>query len=77
MQTYAWLEFHQGAWHLLTHLFADPEYATRSWSDGKEALQELAAEGWILLRPYQNALPPAGSESCIAGYGLTRYGSMN
>jgi hypothetical protein len=77
MQTYAWLEYHQGEWHFLTHLLADPETSTRSWRDGKAALQELAAEGWILMRPYRNTIPTAGSEFCVAGYGLTRCGSMN
>ena len=77
MQTYAWLEFYRGMWHLLTHLLADPENATRSWTDGQEALQELAAEGWILMLPYPRVSHAEDTGANTTGYGLTRYGSIN
>ncbi|MBN2243729.1 MAG: hypothetical protein JW793_13670 [Acidobacteria bacterium] len=68
---YAWLEYEGGAWCFLTNLFADPEKSMRKWTDEKNALQELENEGWIVVYPYNEQIPPCRQlRERACGYGL-------
>ncbi len=49
MNRYAWLEFNEGTWHLLTD---NPGNPSRRWADKTAALSELAKEGWNISGPF-------------------------
>ncbi len=49
---YAWLEFHRGAWILLTDDDSEPAGAARRWVDRECALSALASEGWTISGPF-------------------------
>lgn len=73
MCRYAWLELEGGMWCLLTHLWADPRESTRTWPDRLRALEELIAEGWMVVRPYPQNIPGfRQSGGGVSGYGLMR-----
>jgi len=70
---YAWLERAGGFWHFLTNLFEDPSRSSRRWTDEQSALDELWAEGWVVVYPYNDQEPvsrESGERAC--GYGLMR-----
>jgi hypothetical protein len=72
MQRYAWLEHDDDMWHLLAHLAADPRESARRWIDRQDALSELMAEGWIVVRSYPSRLPSRKTGKKVYVYGLTR-----
>ena len=72
MSQYAWLELDEGRWHFLTNLLAEPEDATRRWSDCQQALAELQSEGWIIVRPYQHQWVATEACEMMFVYGLKR-----
>ncbi len=49
---YAWLEFHEGRWLLLTDNENEPAGAARMWTDEGTALAALADEEWAVSGPY-------------------------
>ncbi len=73
MGQYAWLEYEDGMWNLLTTLFEDPCDATRRWSDRRLAFADLKKEGWTIMRPYRRMLAVEQNfEKGPSGYGLIR-----
>ncbi len=56
IRQFAWLEFHEGIWHLITDLKAKTGQAGRNWIDKQAALAELQQEGWIVADKYPNPL---------------------
>ena len=70
---WAWLEFHEGNWHLLTDVTHDHSQASHKWSDENTALDELAAEGWKIAGEYPNRVSDMlGIRQVCQGYGLIR-----
>ncbi len=73
MPQYAWLELHEGLWHLITDLKAKPSQASRNWPDKDVAMAELGEEGWRISDPYQNKLSKRlGLDQRLQGWGLIR-----
>jgi hypothetical protein len=71
LHPYAWLEYEAGFWHFLTSPFADPDQNMRKWSDKQEALDELAYEGWVVVRAYPENISE-NFDKDFFGYGLQR-----
>ena len=56
MHQYAWLELHEGMWHLLTDVRSKHNEVSRKWVDKDIAITELMQEGWTITGPYRNWL---------------------
>lgn len=73
MRQYAWPEFNEGRWHLLTDVCEKSCLENRNWPDTDAALTELEAEGLIISGYYPNELSERlGLGNTYQGYGLMR-----
>jgi hypothetical protein len=52
MHQYAWLELHEGMWHLLTDVRSKHNEVSRKWVDKDIAITELIQDGWSITGPY-------------------------
>ena len=53
---WAWLELHEGTWHLLTGVKQHCVEASQKWADEDAALADLLEDGWKIAGVYPNEL---------------------